>query len=519
MPEKKVARKALSLAEKKRICEIYDQRDKWTHQQIADEYNNLLDDGSSRRITRINVTKTLKDKGKWLGMDQSLMTRKRVRGGKFEALEHGLSLVLQQVQSRGERLSDAILTTHAERLREEFNIKEEDFKISNGWVQNFKKRHNIRMNSQEIEAPESVLPAPPKPTQPTDDWMDNALVVRKIIIDSGCKREDVFLFDEVQIYFNKHNVRAHVGNCPKQGNRLIVGVMTNLIGTENSAMACIQRSSEALQFCDMMNASDYVHVDVQPRSTMNKELFTKYMLHFNEKMAQAQRHVICFVDQSPSHSLNGQSNSTLQANPFPLSHTTVYYLPPKCPTPTNAGLANMFQIQCKVAHLKLSTVMEADGILSSEMVPSSPPISPEQVLLWCVQLWKDFPSPIIKSHWRKVNWVPQEWLEGNQDVNAAIAENTKQQILTEWRDLHVMLYGHEPQSEIPDLSDDEMEDVNELNSIEVPAITNNAIAQSAVAQLSLFLQAQPETFTAEDLNLLQSISNRLVKDESIPFRV
>ena len=525
---KKPTRLALSLAEKKRICEIYQIQDKWTHQQIADEYNRTLEDPEARRVGRLNVTKTLKDKDKWLAMDPSLLSRKRVRGGKFEALEHGLSLLLQQVRAQGGRLSDAILTTHAERLREEYNIKEEDFKISNGWVQNFKRRHNIRMTASS-DTPSLPTPAPakalPRPSDlGTEDWAGH---IQKLILDNTNKPDDIFHFDEVQLCFGGSS------SAKSSGHHLVVGLMTNMVGTENTAMACIRKSTEAAQFSDMMNASEYVHVDVLPRASMGKELFSKYMLHFNAKMAQVARHAICFVDQTPSHCLNGRPTAAaqLQATRIQLSHTTVFFVPRKCPSPINMGVGRLFQLQYKLAHLKwqLSSVMEAhdtDGMLSESLV--HPTIAPEQVLLWCVQLWKDFPAHVIKSHWRKAGWVPAMWIEEGHDVDAVLAENTRQQIQSEWRALHVMIYGKEP----PEATlmhdeplatqddDDEPPMSNVLTDDIMPAITNSSVAQSAVTQLSLFLQAQPEMFTVEDLNVLQSISNRLVKDDAaLSFRV
>ncbi|OQR83005.1 hypothetical protein ACHHYP_15194 [Achlya hypogyna] len=499
-------RLALSLAEKKRICEIYEVQDKLTHQQIADEYNRTLEDSEARRIQRLNVTKTLKDKDKWLAMDPALLTRKRVRGGKFEALEHGLSLLLQQLRAQGGRLSDAILTTHAERLRDEFNIKEEDFKISNGWVQNFKRRHNIRMHAaSDIPA---ALPSPSKPRSTadpdTEDWGEH---VQKIILESGCKPEDVFHFDEVQLYFKGPRTCSEK---PKSVHHLVVGLMSNLMGTENAAMACLRRSTKAAQFSDMMDASEYMHVDMQLRVSMGKEPFSKYLLHFNAKMAQASRHVLCFVDQTPSHCLNGRPSAT-QATRIQLSHTTVYFVPRKCPSPVNCGVGHLFQLQYKVAHLKwqLSTVMvvnDANGMLAP------PPIAPEEVLLSCVQLWKDFPSHVIKAHWRKAGWVPTMWLEDGHDVETALADSTRLQVLSEWRALHMMIYGSEPPEGLPVVADT---DDSSDESPEMPAITNSSVAQSAVTQLSLYLQAQPEMFTVEDLNVLQSISNRLVKDDTL----
>ncbi|KDO35006.1 hypothetical protein SPRG_01069 [Saprolegnia parasitica CBS 223.65] len=510
---KKPTRLALSLAEKKRICEIYQLQDKWTHQQIADEYNRTLEDPDARRVARLNVTKTLKDKDKWLAMDPSLLSRKRVRGGKFEALEHGLSLLLQQVRAQGGRLSDAILTTHAERLREEYNIKEEDFKISNGWVQNFKRRHNIRMTASS-DAPSMPTPtkALPRPSDlDTDNWAE---LIQKLILDNSNKPDDIFHFDEVQLCFGGSSSSATTS-----GHRLVVGLMTNMVGSENTAMACIRKSTEAAQFSDMMNASEYVHVDVLPRASMGKELFSKYMLHFNAKMAQLARHAICFVDQTPSHCLNGRPTaaSQLQATRIQLSHTTVFFLPRKCPSPINMGVGRLFQLQYKLAHLKwqLSSVMEAhdaDGMLSESLV--HPTIAPEQVLL---------------CHWRKAGWVPSIWIEEGHDVDAVLAENTRQQIQSEWRALHVMIYGKEPPEATP-MHDEPLatpdDDENEppvptvLHDDVMPAITNSSVAQSAVTQLSLFLQAQPEMFTVDDLNVLQSISNRLVKDDAaLPFRM
>jgi hypothetical protein len=85
----------------------------------------------------------------------SCMTRKRIRGGKFDALEKEVLRWIQEFRSQGGQLSDTLLIAHAKRLRDEiYHIKDDDFKVSNGWVQNFKQRHRsaIRMMMQAQEA-------------------------------------------------------------------------------------------------------------------------------------------------------------------------------------------------------------------------------------------------------------------------------------------------------------------------------------------------------------------------------
>jgi len=73
----------------------------------------------------------------------------------FIAIEEALALWVEHTLEAGLNLSDDILLTKA--LEFAFLCNEEKFKGSDGWVANFKKRHNLKQYNMHGEASSAPL--------------------------------------------------------------------------------------------------------------------------------------------------------------------------------------------------------------------------------------------------------------------------------------------------------------------------------------------------------------------------
>lgn len=160
--------------QKKFICELKRDNPKFTAADISaafcDRYN--------RDLPRSTVSDILKRSDFWLQLESDTHEARviRHRAVKFPAIEEALYEWYHQAKIQGNSLSDQILIERARAIRDEFSIKEGDFKVSNGWLQNFKRRHNIRPFASGVESESKALPV--------------------LIKESNCKPDDVFAFED-----------------------------------------------------------------------------------------------------------------------------------------------------------------------------------------------------------------------------------------------------------------------------------------------------------------------------------
>ncbi|KAF0692537.1 Aste57867_16349 [Aphanomyces stellatus] len=508
---KKHTRQALSLADKKRICEIAQLLDKGTHQQVADEFNKTAE----RSIQRLMVTKTLREKEKWLAMDPTQLNRKRMRGGKFEALELALSLCLHEVRAQGVRLSDSLLTAHAERLRKEHNIKESDFKISNGWVQNFKRRHSIRMHthvdggaSGDGKAGDLSFLKLASTIDSDGDHVANAAHldgIHQLIVEGGFKPADVFHYDEHLLYFRSDHALVRTDRRRRQASnkahgRILLGLMANTLG-DAPLLACIHATPPS-SFPDILYASDFV--DTHPHARMTKDTFTKFILHVNTIMSMQQRRILCFLDPSPCHliSMEGHMSTICGMQTVELSNTLLAFLPPKVPphlTPLGAGIATFFHFQYKISFLKwLLSIMDHTTSPSLGMMN----VEADQSMLWSAQLWKDVPASIVKTSWRQSGWLPPAWPIADEDETTSLAESLMTQVQDEWKTLHLMLHGDEHWTV-------HAADVGALPTEATDPTTTTSQALDAVHHVLNFMHSHREVFSQDDVAALVAVANRI----------
>ncbi|ETW03607.1 hypothetical protein H310_05011 [Aphanomyces invadans] len=554
LPTKKHTRQALSLADKKRICEISQVLVKATHQQVADEFNKTAE----RSVQRLMVTKTLREKDKWLSMDESQLGRKRMRGGKFEALEQSLSLYLQEIRAQGTRLSDSLLTAHAERLREEHHIKDSEFKISNGWVQNFKRRHSIRMHatSSHHHGDMHMSSGDPDDTKVGDlsflklassidasDMSPSSTSthlggIHQLIVDGGFKPCDVFHYDEHVLHFQLPNesYSSSSSRSHQRQGRMLLGLLTNVVG-DAPMMCCIQeRSTRPALFADMLYTADFVYAN--PGAKMTKDTFTKFILHVNTVLAMQDppRRILCFLDSSPCHaiSMEGHMSTICGMRTVELSHMLLAHLPPRVPsqlTPLGAGLTTYFHLQYKITHLKskLTADMPSSGLLPSSALSVTQ--HEQQALTWAAQLWKTVPASIAKTSWKQSQWLPPSWppawerddsVDGSSvldDEAESMAESLMAHAQSEWKTLHGMVYGlkgdgdlaappsaHPPSSPSPWTSSPNPPNPDDTDAPRVPTACQ---ALEAAHQVLSFIEQHPVVFTHDDVAALLGVANRI----------
>jgi hypothetical protein len=128
-------RKVLSWGEKKQLCEFYRENPSITYRELGKRFGNIAEN---------TVCDILKKRDKWLKVDMSSndAMKQKDKTAKYPELEDALILWMSHAVSVNKSIKGDIILSKAKSFAQLLGIN--DFKGSNGWVSNFKKRHNLK---------------------------------------------------------------------------------------------------------------------------------------------------------------------------------------------------------------------------------------------------------------------------------------------------------------------------------------------------------------------------------------
>ncbi|CAO1623084.1 unnamed protein product [Parajaminaea phylloscopi] len=122
--------------DRKRICERHEAQPKLKQEELAAIFG----------VERSTVSKVLKEKSRWLAVQEDSLDAKIVkhRQAKFPEVEKRTLLWAQQAQAAGEILTDAVIKEQALAFAQAIGGPAEKFKASGGWVDKFRVRSGLR---------------------------------------------------------------------------------------------------------------------------------------------------------------------------------------------------------------------------------------------------------------------------------------------------------------------------------------------------------------------------------------
>jgi hypothetical protein len=140
-------RKSLTAAQKKEVCLKKSASPFLKNKDLAQEYD----------VSEGMISDTLRAKDRWLAVDLNSYQAglRREKKAPFLNIEGALTIWVENALQVGLIITDDILSTKA--LNFAFLLEKDKFKGSNGWVDNFKKRHNLRQHNIHSEGASAPL--------------------------------------------------------------------------------------------------------------------------------------------------------------------------------------------------------------------------------------------------------------------------------------------------------------------------------------------------------------------------
>lgn len=210
-----------------------------------------------------------------------------------------------------------------------------DCKFSSGWLQGFKKRHNIQLRMMHGEADSCQVNE--------DTWDQITTLKATLQVYEPC---DVFNMDETGLFFklqpNKSLRDRAVKGQKKDKTRLTLGLCANMDGSMKFPPLIINKaamprafSQRKIKFPNNLGIMWYSNA----RAWMKGDVFQDWVLRFDSRLKCAGRKkVILLLDNAPGHLLAPIVNK--------LEITKVIFLPPNTTSrlqPMDAGIIHNFK--------------------------------------------------------------------------------------------------------------------------------------------------------------------------------
>jgi hypothetical protein len=228
-----------------------------------------------------------------------------------------LGRTIEHALQAGLVISDDILSVKA--LEFAFLCNEEKFKGSDGWVDKFKKRHNLKqynMHGEVASAPLAEL----------DTMREN---LRQILKNYDPK--DIFNCDETGLFWKMRPNRT-ISNGPVAGtkqskDRVTVLFTCNATGTEKMRPLFIHKYENPRALKNISKNTLPVNYYWNSKSWMQVSIWNEYLKRLDAQMRVQNRNIILLIDNAPTHSLYENTNLTNIKIEFLPPNTTSHFQP------------------------------------------------------------------------------------------------------------------------------------------------------------------------------------------------
>ena len=315
--------KLLTAAQKKDICLKKISTPSLKQKDIAKEYD----------VSEGMVSDILKEKDRWIAIDNDSYQAnlKREKKVQFPIIEEALTVWIDKALQARLVLTESILATKA--LDFALLCKEDKFKASNGWLDNFKKWHNLKQYNIHGEAGSAPI-------------QDLALMREKLhqtLRDYDPK--DIFNCDETGLFWKMKPSRT-ISNGPVAGtkqskDRVTILFTCNSTGTEKLRPLFIHKYENPRALKNINKNSLPVNYYWNKKSWMQVSIWNDYLKKLDSRMRVQNRNILLLIDNAPTHALYENTN---------LTNIVIEHLPPNTTShlqPCDQGIINSFKVRSK----------------------------------------------------------------------------------------------------------------------------------------------------------------------------
>jgi hypothetical protein len=364
-------RTALSIETKKQIC----------------QYKNEHPNCSAKKLIEIlrldvdcsTVTKILKDADRWLTKDTSGDTGqlKKERKETFLKVNDALGEWVTGALLANHVVNGKILQIKAREFAMQF-LEESHFKASDGWLESFKKRNNlrhVRLHGEASSAPLTILP----------EERDR---LKEIIGEYNL--DDVYNADETALFYRMPpNTTLATGKAfgsKRDKTQITILLACNATGSDKLQPLVIGTAARPQCFRRINMESLPVTYRHNPKAWMRGDIFCEWLDSLNREMRRKDKNILLLIDNAGPHG----------KTPPNLSNVTIKYLPPNTTShlqPLDAGIIAAFKAHYRKLFL-FHLIDQYDG-----KIPESK-MSLKDAIYFVVDAWDAVTDTTVQNCWR-----------------------------------------------------------------------------------------------------------------------
>lgn len=217
----------------------------------------------------------------------------RHREVKFPLLEHAMSLWVENVTAGGVTLTDLLIKEKARIFAQALNIQECELLFSNGWLEKFKKRNNIRRYRAHGEAGSAPLESLPEEREK----------LRKLL--SRFTPDRIYNIDETGLFYrmppNQTLSTKPILGQKKDKTRITILLGVNATGTDKLMPWVIGNAKRPRPLSRVNLERLPVRYRSNPKAWMNSSLFKEVLRHMDSYFRAQNKKILLLVDNAPSH--------------------------------------------------------------------------------------------------------------------------------------------------------------------------------------------------------------------------
>ena len=267
-----------------------------------------------------------------------------------------------------------------------------DFKGTNGWLEKWKRRYNIKQvtvcgESGDVRG------------ETVESWKEQLPEILE-----GYKKEDIYNLDETGCFwralpdkgFGEKGKKCKGGK--KSKHRVTVALLANAVGGKEDPIV-IWKSKKPRCFRGTVKSSLPVKYFNQDNAWMTGEILHQVLALFNRRMSNEKRSVILFIDNAGCHPEDVVGK---------YSNIKVVFLPANTTSklqPLDLGIIKNFK--CHYRRLLLRFILaKIESCTTATEVASS--INVLNAIHWIAQAWKEVKPETIAKCFRKAGMLTEE---------------------------------------------------------------------------------------------------------------
>jgi hypothetical protein len=449
----------------------------------------------NKTIDRSTVSKILKSN---LNLKEVSIDTTRVKQVKHPQLDGKLKEWFLRYENLT-IISDSMIREKAKSFAQQLKISEESLTFSDGWLEKFKHRHNIKRRTIHGEsgsanqtAIETELPELVETIEKFDP-------------------NDVFNFDETALFFrlepDKTLASKRIEGRKKNKERITVGFCVNSTGTEKMVPIVIGKYAKPRCFKNINLSNIGVYYRYNSKAWMTGIIFQEWLKTFDKliRLKSQNRKVLLLLDNAGSHNING----------IELKNVEIKFLPPNSTSklqPLDAGIIASFKAKYRQKYIRyLLNEIEANRFNQQklDLIGS---------IRFLVKSWDEVSEQTIKNCWIHSKLIKHQEFESTViESNITETSNSIESLNLENPMTFEEFVNIPEEIIIEDILNEESDQIEEDNELIDDSVVEEKVkdseAMTACNTLMRYLEQQSDDYSSH-LKILRQINSNINQNQT-----